>query len=97
MFIVCVTFTVNAGKLPEFLPLMSAQARNSVALEPGCHQFDVCHGSADPDVVFLYEVYADEAGFQHHLDSAHFKTFDAAVAPLVAAKEVKTFAALLRG
>ncbi|MEM7522936.1 MAG: antibiotic biosynthesis monooxygenase [Pseudomonadota bacterium] len=39
--------------------------------------------------MFLYEVYDDAAAFDAHLASDHFKDFDAAVAPMVAAKTVR--------
>ena len=70
---------------------MIANARTSLAEEPGCHQFDVCTDPARPDEVFLYERYTDRAAFDDHLASAHFKAFDARVAPMIAAKEVRTY------
>lgn len=88
MFVVCVTFEIDPNRLNDFLPLMAAQARNSLTLEDGCHLFDV---SQDPDTashVFLYEVYEDKAAFDIHLASDHFKTFDTAVAPMVLSKSV---------
>ncbi len=90
MFAVCVTFMVRPEALNDFLPLMEAQARNSVAREPQCYQFDVCVG---PEArVFLYEIYEDAAAFELHLQSEHFVTFDAAVADMIEAKTVETFA-----
>jgi quinol monooxygenase YgiN len=49
----------------------------------------VCVDSADKASVFLYEVYDDRAAFDAHLATAHFKRFDAAVAPMVASKAVR--------
>lgn len=90
MHVVCVTFDIHPGKMAEFLPLMHAQAHNSLTREPGCHRFDVC--TADNGrAVFLYELYTDKDAFQEHLASAHFKAFDAATADLIAAKTVQTY------
>ena len=97
MFIVCVTFRIIAGQMAAFMPLMTQQATNSITLEPGCCRFDICHGGADADEVFLYEIYRDAAAFQAHLDSTHFKTFDTAVAPMIQSKEVKTYSAVTSG
>ena len=91
MFAVVVTFRIEAGAMDSFLPAMIANARTSLAEEPGCHQFDVCTDPARPDEVFLYERYTDRAAFDDHLASAHFKAFDARVAPMIAAKEVRTY------
>lgn len=91
MFAVVVTFYVAPGQLPNFLPLMQDNARRSLELEPGCHRFDVCTDPARPDEVFLYEIYSSPEAFSAHLDSAHFKAFDAAVAAMVTGKEARTF------
>lgn len=91
MFAVTVTFTVKPGRMPEFLPLMRIQARTSLEREPGCRQFDICTDADAPEAVFLYEIYDDAAAFRLHLDTAHFKTFDAAVAEMVAEKRVRTW------
>ncbi len=91
MFAVCVKFTVKPGLMPDFMPLMRQQARDSAMREPGCRRFDICSGGDAPETVFLYEIYDDAAAFQDHLDSAHFKAFDSAISALVAAKSVWTF------
>ncbi|MFC3117869.1 putative quinol monooxygenase [Jhaorihella thermophila] len=91
MYAVCVTFRIAPGRMHEFLPLMREQARASLERESGCHQFDICADPADGEAVFLYEIYENEAAFRLHLDSAHFKTFDAAVAGMVTEKEVRTW------
>ncbi|MBV2360637.1 antibiotic biosynthesis monooxygenase [Thalassococcus sp. CAU 1522] len=90
MFAVCVTFVIAKGRMAEFLPPMRQQADVSLATEPGCLQFDICGGPGDE--VFLYELYTDSDAFAAHLASDHFKRFDAAVAPLVVEKQVKTYA-----
>ncbi len=91
MYVVTVKFTLAEGASAAFMPLMHAQAKNSLSLEPECHQFDVCTDPSGPSTVFLYELYRDEAAFQLHLASDHFKQFDAAVADLVVAKQVACY------
>ena len=88
MFVVTVVFEIAPGRMPEFLPLMRAQAKTSLDREPGCRHFDVCV-SSESGSVFLYEIYADEAAFQKHLESPHYREFDAATASLVADKRVQ--------
>ncbi|SCZ70968.1 Quinol monooxygenase YgiN [Epibacterium ulvae] len=95
MYAVTVTFKLHPGAMAEFLPLMRANARESLLVEPGCEQFDICLGDI-PDTVFLYEIYADRAAFDLHLISAHFKSFDAAVTHLVAEKDGRCFNEVIR-
>ncbi len=95
MFAVCVVFNLVPGRLSDFLPLMQAQARNSLDLEPDCHRFDICSDGAD--TVLLYELYSDPSSFLTHLDSAHFKQFDSDVADMVVEKTVQTFGHVIPG
>ena len=91
MFAVVVTFDIHTADLERFMPAMIENARLSLEREEGCHQFDVCTDPARPNEVFLYELYRDAAAFAAHLDSAHFRAFDRAVAPMIAAKTVRTY------
>lgn len=88
MFVATVMFTIKPGQMANFLPLMQENARTSLTTEEGCQQFDICR---DGDQVFLYEIYDSRAAFDLHLAAPHFQTFDAAVADMVAGKEVRLF------
>lgn len=87
-YCVLVEFDLHPAVETQFLPLMRAQASNSLALEAGCQVFDVWTASDQPGKVFLYEVYDDRAAFDLHLATAHFRQFDAAVAAWIAHKRV---------
>lgn len=89
MIAVLVDFIIKDGVMEEFMPLMQQQAENSQRLEDGCLQFDVCTDPNSAYAVFLYEVYDSRAAFDLHLQSAHFKAFDAAVADMIAEKTVR--------
>jgi quinol monooxygenase YgiN len=43
--------------------------------EPGCLLYQAHRSPEDPNVLFLYEQYADEAAYQAHADSEHFKSY----------------------
>ncbi len=91
MYVVTVEFVVWPKHVEEFHQAIQQQAHNSLALEPGCHQFDV---SVDPQTrerILLYEVYAAEAAFQAHLASKHFMNFDATVRDWVKRKTVQSW------
>jgi (4S)-4-hydroxy-5-phosphonooxypentane-2,3-dione isomerase len=90
-----VTFTLYPGRLDDFLPLMQANARQSLQDEPGCRIFDVAlPQDGPPDTVFLWEIYDDRAAFDTHLASRHFRDFDLATAVMVQAKTVTFYQVL---
>lgn len=76
MFIITVTFILKPGKAGQFMPLMLHQARQSLQLETGCQQFEVCVDTEDENRVFLYESYNDKMSFDIHLASEHFQEFN---------------------
>lgn len=92
MFAVTVIFTAAPGRIGDLLPLVRAQAANSLRLEADCHQFDVWTDPTRPDQVYLYETYTDAAAFDAHLASTHFARFSAETAPMIADKQVATWA-----
>jgi quinol monooxygenase YgiN len=54
--------------------------------------FLVNRGIDDPDRFVLYEQYGDEAAFQEHRQSAHFRTnVESGVAPLLAERVWERF------
>lgn len=89
MYVVCVTFKIKNGCIDQFMPLMLENAKTSIDEEPQCHQFDVCLDEGDKSMIFLYELYNNEAAFKDHLASPHFKEFDAAVGDMIAEKKVQ--------
>ena len=91
MYVVTVKFDIRAGQIGPFMKAMKQQAGNSLRLEPGCRVFDVCVDPSAENRVFLYEKYTDQNAFQAHLDSDHFKDFDAQVKPWVVDKQVETW------
>lgn len=90
MIAVCVALTVEPAHFEAFLSLMRRQAQTSVEVEAGCHRFDICI-DATTWQVFLYELYSDHAAFAAHLESPHFRAFDADVASMVREKIVRTY------
>lgn len=91
-YAITVTFELEDGAAEQFHRLVTENARQSVALEPGCIRFDVLFPVAGAQEVFLYEIYTDQAAFDVHLASAHFKSFDEKTRALVRKKTVNAFA-----
>jgi len=89
MLVVVVEFRILPAHVQAFDRAITENARLSVESEVGCHQFDVCRDPADSALFYLYELYDDEAAFQAHLESAHFRQMNTATAPWVEAKTVR--------
>ena len=64
MYAVIVDFKTKAEHATAFRDAIVANARASVADEPGCSQFDVCVDPQDGTRIFLYEIYDDLAAFR---------------------------------
>jgi quinol monooxygenase YgiN len=88
-FVIIAEFEVKPGQLEQFLALASTDASQSVAREPGCHQFDVTLDREQPNRVVLYEVYADEAAFDAHLETPHLAAFRAGIESLIVSRQVR--------
>ena len=84
-----VEFEVDPSQMEMFLPLITDNARRSLAEESGCRLFDVCLDRLRPSVVLLYEVYDDEAAFEAHQGSEHFATFTVRSEGMVLRKTVR--------
>ncbi len=89
MLVVTVRFEIGAGKLEAFRPAILKNAAASLG-EPGCRRFDVAF-SEDGRRCFLYELYVDQAAFDFHHETPHFKEFSQVSAPLCTDKKVETF------
>ncbi|MEH6646568.1 putative quinol monooxygenase [Sulfitobacter sp.] len=90
-YAVVVTFVIKPQAFDEFLYLMWVNARKSLEVEAGCHQFDISTDPDRPNEVFLYEIYTDRAAFEAHLTSDHFKSFDGDTAEMTLTREVRTY------
>jgi autoinducer 2-degrading protein len=89
MHVVLVQFTVRPELLGEFEQAVLANARESVARDPGCLRFDVSQDREDPLTWVLHEVYDREESHQAHRRAPHFLAFDAVAGRAVTGKTVR--------
>jgi autoinducer 2-degrading protein len=75
MFTLLVQIEINKDSIDKFMPLALENARATRESEAGCRQFDVLVDPSDPSRVMFYEIYDDEAAFQAHQQTAHFKRY----------------------
>lgn len=91
MYVVIAQYVAQPGagdRLAEQIrPHIEASRR-----EPGCRSFLVNRAIDDPSLFVLYEQYDDEAAFDAHRNSEHFRTIlEPHVLPLVAQRHVSFF------
>jgi quinol monooxygenase YgiN len=70
---------------------LAAITENGIAAakEPGCRRFDILNLASDPNHFLLYEVYDNEAAFQAHRATDHFKKYAATTASMVAKRDAR--------
>lgn len=79
-YVVLPSFEVAQRDLDAFLAAARADAETSLASEPGCLQFDIAvNRDMSPASVVFYEVYADRAAFDRHLETPHLEAFRASL------------------
>ena len=70
-YVVCAKWTAKEGKedrLVEIIEEMTGPSRS----EPGNLYYQAQRSPDNPRLFFLYEQYADEAGYEAHMASEHF-------------------------
>ena len=72
MYVVTATWIAREGEqgaIEQILRTVSAASEQ----EPGCRAFKVYRALNEPRRYLLYELYDDEAAFQAHRETEHFK------------------------
>ena len=85
-YVVSVDFGTAPENFDRFKQIMDENAKASVADETGCREFNVYEVAASPNHLFLYEVYDDDAAFQQHTNSAHYKHFKEVSDPIITSR-----------
>ena len=79
---------IAPAEMEKFLAAIKENGAASVK-EPGCRQFDIMVLASNPNHVFLYEVYDNEAAAQAHRNTDHFKKYQATTANMVTGRSVR--------
>lgn len=87
MYSLFIKTRVKPGSADQFLSAIKVNATASVANESGCLVFDVSQDRVDPDVIYLYEIYRDDAAYDAHTQTAHFRDSRPLVEPLIVEQE----------
>ena len=74
---------VYPEKLNEYMEFAKEVGTVSMASEPGVIGLFSMQDKADPNKVYILEVYADREAYQAHLQTAHFKKYKEGTAEMV--------------
>ena len=88
MHIVLVQLTVRPELLEEFQAALLHNARESLAIDPGCLRFDVSQHADDSQRWILHEVYTNPEAHAAHRQSPHFLAYNAVAERAVLEKTV---------
>jgi quinol monooxygenase YgiN len=88
LYVNAVDLDIVPGEIDKFMAAIKENGAASVK-EPGCRQFDILVLASNPNHVFLYEVYDNEAALQAHRNTDHFKKYAATTANMVAQRAVR--------
>ena len=83
MFVLVVNIRIKPENVDRFMKMLADNA-SAARKEPGCKQFEVLVDPNDRTKIMLYEVYNDEAAFETHQQTPHFKKYVAEAVPLLA-------------
>ena len=86
-FVLTVGLVVKPDQVDRLMSMLLENGKAARETEPGCRQFDVLVDPKDRTRVMLYEVYEDEAAFQTHQQTPHFKRYIAEAIPLLQSRD----------
>lgn len=75
MYGALVRMVVKPGKRDEFLEFARWNVQVIRESEPGTLRHDIWEVEAEPDILYIYEVYEDEAAFERHIQNAPVQKF----------------------
>jgi len=85
-FINAVDLDIAPDQIAAYLSAIKENGAATIK-EPGCRQFNIAVQAANPNHVFLYEVYDNEAALAAHRNTEHFKKYAATTANMVVGRK----------
>ena len=75
MYVAIGSIIIKEGYKEQFVNELVEVASASVKEEPGCMRLDIVQDGAEPDRVWLYEVFQDRDSYLAHGQQPHFVKF----------------------
>ena len=85
-FVLSVSIRIKPENVGRWMK-MALENAHAARKEPGCRQFEVLVDPNDQTQVMLFEIYDDDAAFEAHQQTPHFKKYLAEAVPLLASRE----------
>ena len=83
-----VELDIAPGQKEAFLNRARQHRDNVHKNEPNCLRFDISEPDDDENKVRLYEVYADQAAVDHHMETPYMKAYREDTGPMVADRRI---------
>ncbi len=81
-----VELNIVPGQMDAFLTRARAHRINVLNNEPDCKGFELLVPTEGGDTVFLYEVYADQAAIDRHMETPYMKQYMTDTGPMIAGR-----------
>lgn len=79
---------VDANQLTAFKQALNEQMNKAIQLEPGVLSYTAVADKKDATSITIFEVYADHAAYQSHIQMPHFKKYKDTVKDMVLSLEL---------
>jgi autoinducer 2-degrading protein len=86
-FVLAVSIKIKPEHLDKFMAAIMVNGKAARETEPGCRGFEISVDPEDKTHVLLYETYDDEAAFQAHQQTPHFKKYLETAVPWLESRE----------
>jgi quinol monooxygenase YgiN len=87
-----VKYTCKPGQADAVLAALRRMSALVKQHEPGCKAYQISRSVENPDLLLLYELYDDQAAFDFHTQTDHFKRIiQGEVIPLLESRVRETF------
>jgi quinol monooxygenase YgiN len=87
--------TIDSLKIDEYRQLLKEQMETAIRAEPGVLSYAVYADKNEPYKLTIVEVYADNAAYLAHRETAHFKKYKTATKDMVKSLELSEVMPLL--
>jgi len=88
LYVAAIDLDIVPAEIEKFKAALMENAAASVK-EPGCREFNIHVLASNPNHIFIYEVYDNEAAAQAHRQTDHFKKYAGITGNMVAKREVR--------
>lgn len=86
-----VEFEFDAKDMDQAIELLTEMQNQTIENEEGCIAYDILLHKEQPNTIYMYECYENNAAVKHHNNTAYFKSIvDKKLIPLIKNKKILT-------